>query len=185
MRIFPSSSFFLGWHLSSSRLEQPRGCIEKLKVLVTQSCLTVCDPMDCSPPSSFVHRIFQAKVLRLGCYSLLLQKIFPTQGLIPDLLHCRQILYHLSHQGCPVAAVRSSYSACKHSDQRWIQVDGALFTQFGEPFFSFLAMLYGMQGLSYLTRDQTHAVCFGSMEWVLTTGQPGKSLESFFKNNCE
>ena len=24
-------------------------------VLVTQSCLTVCDPMDCSPPGSSVH----------------------------------------------------------------------------------------------------------------------------------
>ena len=29
----------------------------------------------------------------------LLQEIFPTQGLNPDLLHCRQTLYHLSHQG--------------------------------------------------------------------------------------
>ena len=28
----------------------------------------------------------------------LLQGIFPTQGLNPGLLHCRQILYHLSHQ---------------------------------------------------------------------------------------
>ena len=136
MRIFPSSSFFLGWHLSSSRLEQPRGCTEKLKVLVTQSCLTVCDPMDCSPPSSFVHRIFEAKVLHLGCYSLLLQ-IFPTQGSSPDPLHCRQILYHLSHQGCPVAAVRSSYSACKHLDQRWIQVDGAPLHNLESPFFFF------------------------------------------------
>ena len=31
----------------------------------------------------------------------LLQGIFPTQGLNPDLLHCRQILYQLSHQGSP------------------------------------------------------------------------------------
>ena len=31
----------------------------------------------------------------------LLQGIFPTQGLNPGLLHCRQILYHLSHQGSP------------------------------------------------------------------------------------
>ena len=29
---------------------------------------------------------------------ILLQEIFPTQGSNPDLLHCRQILYHLSHQ---------------------------------------------------------------------------------------
>jgi len=29
----------------------------------------------------------------------LLQEIFPTQGLNPGLLHCRQILYQLSHKG--------------------------------------------------------------------------------------
>ena len=29
----------------------------------------------------------------------LLQEIFPTQGLNPGLLHCRQMLYCLSHQG--------------------------------------------------------------------------------------
>ena len=33
---------------------------------VTQSCLTLCDPMDCSPPGSSVHRIFQARVLEWG-----------------------------------------------------------------------------------------------------------------------
>ena len=33
-------------------------------VLVNQSCLTVCDPMDCSPPgSSSVHGILQARIL--------------------------------------------------------------------------------------------------------------------------
>ena len=31
----------------------------------------------------------------------LLQEILPTQGLNPGLLHCRQILYQLSHQGSP------------------------------------------------------------------------------------
>ena len=30
---------------------------------VAQSCLTLCDPMDCSPPGSSVHGIFQARVL--------------------------------------------------------------------------------------------------------------------------
>ena len=28
-----------------------------------QSCLTLCDPMDCSPPGSFVHGILQARIL--------------------------------------------------------------------------------------------------------------------------
>ena len=36
----------------------------------------------------------------VGCRSLL-QGIFPTQGLNPGLLHCRKILYQLSHQGSP------------------------------------------------------------------------------------
>ena len=30
---------------------------------VSESCLTLCDPMDCSPPGSSVHGIFQARVL--------------------------------------------------------------------------------------------------------------------------
>ena len=34
-----------------------------LKVLITQSCLTLCNPMDCSPPGSSVHRILQARAL--------------------------------------------------------------------------------------------------------------------------
>ena len=59
------------------------------KVLFAQSCPTLRDPMDCSPPGSSVHS--------------LLQGIFPTQGSNPGLLHCRQILYHLSHQRSPMA----------------------------------------------------------------------------------
>ena len=34
----------------------------------------------------------------VGCH-FLLQETFPTQGLIPDLPHCRQTLYQLSHRG--------------------------------------------------------------------------------------
>jgi len=33
---------------------------------VTQSCLTLSNPMDCSPPGSSVHGIFQARVLEWG-----------------------------------------------------------------------------------------------------------------------
>ena len=38
---------------------------------------------------------------RVGSCSLL-QGIFPSQGLNPGLLHCRKILYHLSHQVSPI-----------------------------------------------------------------------------------
>ena len=65
------------------------------EVKVTQSCLTLCDPMDYT-----VHEIRQVRILELGNLSLL-QGMFPTQGSNPGLLHCRRILYHLSHKGRP------------------------------------------------------------------------------------
>ena len=61
---------------------------ERKKEKVAQSCLTLCDPMDCLP--------FLGKNTGGGCH-FLLQEIFPTQGLNLGLLHCRQMLYHLSH----------------------------------------------------------------------------------------
>ena len=66
--------------------------------LVAQSCLTLCDPMDCSPPGSSVLEDSPGKNSGVDCPALL-QRIFLTQGSNPGLLHCRQILYHLSHQG--------------------------------------------------------------------------------------
>ena len=36
----------------------------KVKVLVTQSCLTLCDPIDCSPLVSSVHGILQTRILK-------------------------------------------------------------------------------------------------------------------------
>ena len=45
-------------------------------MLVTQQCLTLCDPVDCSPPGSSVHGIFQQ-----GYWSGL---PFPSSGDLPD-----------------------------------------------------------------------------------------------------
>ena len=58
---------------------------------VAQSYPTLCGPVDCSPPGFSVHGILQARVLEWGC-SLLLQRIFPTQGLNPRLQHCKQTI---------------------------------------------------------------------------------------------
>ena len=55
-------------------------------------------------------------------YHSLLQGIFSTQGSNPGLLHCRQILYFLSHQGSPVIVCKSTQSLqscstlCNHMD---------------------------------------------------------------------
>ena len=62
--------------------------------------LTLCNPLDCSPPGSSVHGDSLGRNTGVGCHSLL-QGIFPTQRSNPGLLHCRQVLYHLSHQKSP------------------------------------------------------------------------------------
>ena len=59
--------------------------------------LCLCDPMDCSPAGSSVHEDSPGKNTGVGCHALL-QEIFPTQGSNLGILHCRWILYHLSHQ---------------------------------------------------------------------------------------
>ena len=54
--------------------------------LFIQSCPTLCDPMDCSPPGSSVHGDSPGKNTGVGCHALL-QGIFLTQGLNPGLPH--------------------------------------------------------------------------------------------------
>ena len=68
--------------------------------LVAQSCPTLCDSMDCSPPGSSIHGDSPPKSTGVGCHAFL-QGIFPTQGSKPGLPHGRWILYCLSHQGSP------------------------------------------------------------------------------------
>ena len=54
-----------------------------------QLCQTIWDPTDCSLPGSSLQGVSQPRIL---------ERIFLTQGSNPSLLHCRQILYRLSHQ---------------------------------------------------------------------------------------
>ena len=76
-----------------------RSCIHhntwwKAKVLVAQSCLTMA-------PGSSVHGILQARILEWVAIPFS-QEFFQTQGSNPGLLHCRWIIYHLSHQRSPM-----------------------------------------------------------------------------------
>ena len=65
-------------------------------------CPILCDLVDCSPPGSSVHGILQEGGLEVG-FHFPLRGIFPAQELNLSFLHCRQILYCLSHQGSPVS----------------------------------------------------------------------------------
>ena len=76
-------------------------CVYAVLCLVAQSCLTLCNPMDCSASGSPVHGDSPGKNTGVGCRALL-QGIFPTHGLNPGLPHWRRILYQLSYQGSRV-----------------------------------------------------------------------------------
>ena len=65
-----------------------------MKVKVAQSGPTVCDPVDYT-----VHGILQTRILEWAAFPF--SKDLPNQGSNPGLLHCRRILYQLSHKGNP------------------------------------------------------------------------------------
>ena len=56
--------------------------------LFAKLCPTLLRPMDCSPPGSSVHGIFQTRITGVGCH-FFLQDIFPIQGSNLHLLHYR------------------------------------------------------------------------------------------------
>ena len=79
----PHILYLLHWQVGSLPLASPEKpnmsntCYQKsinfslfisATVLVSQPCLTLCDPMDCIPPDSSVHGILQAKIV--GCVAM-------------------------------------------------------------------------------------------------------------------
>ena len=66
---------------------------------VAQSCPTLRDPMDCRPPGSSVHGIFQARVLEWGAIALdhgyfnsLAQKLIKNPGYLVDIDLAKDLL---------------------------------------------------------------------------------------------
>ena len=75
------------WKIYANKADSyPRLC-------VCCSCLTLCHPMDCSPPGFSVYGILLARILESAAIPFS-RGIFPTEGSDPDLPHC-----HLTHQG--------------------------------------------------------------------------------------
>ena len=79
--------------------ERERVCVH------AQSCPTLSDLMDCSPPGSSVHGTFQARILEWVAISF--SRIFPTKELNPSLLcllHWEAGSLALRHLGSPHTA---------------------------------------------------------------------------------
>ena len=68
-----------------------------------QPCLTLCDPMGCSPPGFSAHGIAQARILEWVAMPSSRGSSWPKDRtcICLCLLHCSQFLYPLSHLGSP------------------------------------------------------------------------------------
>ena len=75
---------------------------------VAQSCLTLWGPMDCRPPGSAAHGIFQTKVLKWGAISYT-RGVFQTQGLNLHFLH----LLHWQTDPLPLSSPDSIFLGSK------------------------------------------------------------------------
>ena len=98
------------------------------EVRVAQSCPTLCDPMDYT-----VHGILHARILGWAAFPFS-RRLFPTQGSNPGLLHCRWLLYQLSHKGSPrilewVAYPSSSRSSWPRNPTGVSCIAGRFFTK--------------------------------------------------------
>ena len=93
-----------------------------------QSCLSLCEPMHCSPPGSSVHGILQAKILEWGAMlsSWRRESSQPRNQTCVSYVSCigRWILYHQPREGCncwwlwlsQVPPVGSG-AACQHGSE--------------------------------------------------------------------
>ena len=79
-------------------------CEEELLFLIELLLLVELLPLEGAGSMCFSHSVVSDPLRPMDCnpqgvgFHSLLQGIFLTQGSNPGLLHCRQVLYHLSHQ---------------------------------------------------------------------------------------
>ena len=62
----------------------------KVESEVAQSCPTLIDPMDCSPPGSSIHGIFQARVLEWGAIAFSRATVY---GVIKSQTRLKRLTY--------------------------------------------------------------------------------------------
>ena len=77
-----------------------------------KSCLTLCDPMDCSQPGYSVQGIFQARILEWVAISSSGESSWPMDRTQVSCISCigRQILYHWAYLGSPLLCTKGPKS---------------------------------------------------------------------------
>ena len=87
------------------------GCACMCACVHAQSCPTLCNPIDCSPPGSSVHGTFQARILNRVAVSFFRGSSWPRNWTSVSCVSCidRCVLYQLSHQGSPHMPVEQTF----------------------------------------------------------------------------
>ena len=83
------------------RIHSGCGC-QRQCAMCSQPCLTLCDPVDCSPPGSSVHEILPARILEWGALSFSRESSRPRDWTCVSYISCigREIYYQY-HIGSP------------------------------------------------------------------------------------
>ena len=87
-------SLLKAWTFDSDLSSNSKSAASCLWSLVCVVLLTLCYPVNCSPPGFSVHRILQGRILEW--VAILFRGYFQPRDQ-PNLLPWRQIIYHLSH----------------------------------------------------------------------------------------
>ena len=151
------SMYTYSWFTSTVQQKPPRPCEvrKNAKLWVAQSCPTLCEPIGCSPPGSSVHGDSPVKNTGVG-YHFLLQGIFSSQGLNLGLLHCRQILYHLSHQRSPIPQLKKNKDRKKH----FLKKEGMVLIYSG------ILLSHKKKEMTPFAATGTHLELSGLVKWV-------------------
>ena len=88
-----------------------QGLISLVKSL-GQSCLTLCNPMDCSPPGFSIHGILQAKILEWVVISFSEGSSWPRDWTHVSCLHCQVDSLPPHHLGSPRVLLQTVTSIC-------------------------------------------------------------------------
>ena len=124
---FPGKNTGVGFHSFSKGSSQPRGwtkvfCIGKQILYHCKSESESHSVVSDSLRPCGLYSPWNSPGQNTGVGSLsFLQGIFPTQGSNPGLLHCRWVLYQLSHKGSPWA----TWERLMLGDCKWYQIPGS------------------------------------------------------------
>ena len=123
-----------------------------------------------------LHSSWNSPGQNTGMDSLsLLQEIFPTQGSYPGLPHCRQILYQLSHKGCPRMLEWVAYPFSSRSSQprNWssepgsplLQMDSLPTEHLGKPSFIHYELITSVRPVTI--HHVTTQSCYNIINYIL------------------